>query len=74
MGICQNFNIYTNNCNLVYTFKKRKNSYVVLVKQKIKGKYQFFRRDIINGTSQSALNYYIYTRVYTQFSSTSTVA
>ena len=74
MGICQNFNIFTNNCNLAYIFKKRKNSYVVLVKQKINGKYQFFRRDVINGTSQSALNNYIYTRVYTQFSSTSTVA
>ena len=59
---------------LVYTFKKRKNSYVVIVKQKVNRKYQFFRRDIINGTSQSALNNYIYTKVYTQFSSTSTVA
>ena len=74
MGICQNFNIYTNNCNLAYIFKKRKNSYVVLVKQKVNRKYQFFRRDVINGTSQSALNNYIYTKVYTQFSSTSTVA
>ena len=70
MGICDDFNIYTNNCNLVYIFKKRGPRYVITVKQKISGKYTFYRRDIIPLSGKDA---YINNRVNARLTSRYTV-
>jgi hypothetical protein len=75
MSECNKFNIYKNNCNLVFMFnkKKRKNQYNIVLKQRYTGKYKPVCSWTIGGSVQ-ALNKFIYTRIYTQFSNYITIS
>lgn len=68
MGICDNFNIYTNNCNLVYIFRKRRNIYVITVKQRVDKKYRFYRKDFIRLNQKDFyINNYVNARLTSRY-------
>lgn len=75
MSECDRFNIYKNNCNLVFMFNKNKNKniYNIVLKQRYTGRYTPVCRWTIGG-STTALYNFIYTRIYTQFSGNTTIS
>ena len=75
MSECDRFNIYKNNCNLVFMFNKnkRKNQYNIVLKQRYTGRYTFVCRWTIGGSYQDLIKF-IYTRIHTQFSGKITIS
>ena len=70
MSPCDKFTMYKNNCNLVFIFTKRRRrqKYVIVLKQKINGSYsKILNKWVINSNTRSLINF-INTQVNTQFS------